>query len=81
MLPRRWDWLPRLPSWVDPLSTLVALKTGIGLSIGVSIALWLGWSATGVGFACIMLQMAYLGRALGRSILRMLGPLADRSSR
>lgn len=78
MLPRderRWDWLPRLPRWLDPLSTAVALKTGVGLSIGVTIALWLGWSATGVGFACIMLQTAYLGRTLGRSILRMAGAL------
>ena len=71
----RWDWLPRLPKWLDPLSTLIALKTCVGLVIGVSIALWLGWSATGVGFACIMLQTAYLGRTLGRSILRMAGAL------
>jgi uncharacterized membrane protein YccC len=79
MLPQagsRWDWLPRLPKWLDPLSTLIALKTCVGLVIGVSIALWLGWSATGVGFACIMLQTAYLGRTLGRSILRMAGALA-----
>lgn len=72
----RWDWLPRLPKWLDPLSTLIALKTCVGLVVGVSIALWLGWSATGVGFACIMLQTAYLGRTLGRSILRMAGALA-----
>ncbi|MGH6917842.1 MAG: FUSC family protein, partial [Geminicoccaceae bacterium] len=55
---------------------MIALKTCVGLVIGVSIALWLGWSATGVGFACIMLQTAYLGRTLGRSILRMAGALA-----
>ena len=79
MLPQagsRWDWLPRLPKRLDPLSTLIALKTCVGLVIGVSIALWLGWSATGVGFACIMLQTAFLGRTLGRSILRMAGALA-----
>ncbi len=80
MLPRReagrWDWLPRLPKWLDPLSTAIALKTCVGLVIGVTIALWLGWSPTGVGFACIMLQTAYLGRTLGRSILRMAGALA-----
>jgi uncharacterized membrane protein YccC len=78
MLPQAgstWDWLPRLPKWLDPLSTLIALKTGVGLVIGVSIALWLGWSALGVGFACIMLQTPYLGRTLGRSILRMAGAL------
>ncbi len=73
---RRWDWLPRLPKWLDPLSITIALKTCVGLVIGVTIALWLGWSATGVGFACIMLQTAYLGRTLGRSILRMAGALA-----
>jgi uncharacterized membrane protein YccC len=80
MLPQqsaaKWDWLPRLPKWLDPLSASIALKTCVGLVIGVSIALWLGWSATGVGFACIMLQTAYLGRTLGRSILRMAGALA-----
>src|SRR5918996_4268438 len=78
MLPqagRRRDWLPQLPQWIDPLSLAVALKTCVGLVIGVTIALWLGWSATGVGFACIMLQTAYLGRTLGRSILRMAGAL------
>jgi hypothetical protein len=72
---RRRDWLPQLPQWIDPLSLAVALKTCVGLVIGVTIALWLGWSATGVGFACIMLQTAYLGRTLGRSILRMAGAL------
>jgi hypothetical protein len=72
--PRR-EWLPQLPKWIDPLSLAVALKTCVGLMIGVTIALWLGWSATGVGFACIMLQTAYLGRTLGRSILRMAGAL------
>jgi uncharacterized membrane protein YccC len=79
MLPQagsRWDWLPRLPKWLDPLSTLIALKTCVGLVVGVSIALWLGWSTSGVGFACIMLQTAYLGRTLGKSILRMAGALA-----
>jgi uncharacterized membrane protein YccC len=78
MLPRAgatWDWLPRLPKWLDPLSASIALKTCVGLAIGVSIALWLNWSATGVGFACIMLQTGYLGRTLGRSILRMAGAL------
>src|SRR5919106_2656807 len=73
--PRR-QWLPQLPKWIDPLSLAIALKTCVGLVIGVTIALWLGWSATGVGFACIMLQTAYLGRTLGRSILRMAGALA-----
>jgi uncharacterized membrane protein YccC len=72
----KWDWVPRLPKGLDPLSVSIALKTCVGLVIGVSIALWFGWSATGVGFACIMLQTAYLGRTLGRSILRMAGALA-----
>lgn len=79
LLPQKgaaWDWLPKLPKWLDPLSTQIALKTCVGLVIGVSIALWLGWSPTGVGFACIMLQTAYFGRTLGRSILRMAGALA-----
>ena len=80
MLPRqaaaRWDWLPRLPRWLDPLSTGIALKTGVGLVIAMSIALWLGWSPIGAAFACIMLQTTYLGRTLGRSILRMAGALA-----
>jgi hypothetical protein len=74
--PSAWDWVPRLPKWLDPLSASIALKTCVGLVIGVSIAMWLGWSATGVGFACIMLQTAYLGRTLGRSILRMAGAVA-----
>jgi uncharacterized membrane protein YccC len=72
----RWDWLPRLPCWLDPLSTLIALKTGVGLVIAVTIALWLGWSPTGAAFACLMLQTTYLGRTLGRSVLRMAGALA-----
>ena len=80
MLPQqreaRWDWLPRLPRWLDPLSTLIALKTGIGLVIAVTVALWLGWSPTGAAFACLMLQTTYLGRTLGRSVLRMAGALA-----
>ena len=79
MLPQqgaaRWDWLPRLPGWLDPLSSAIALKTGVGLVIAMSIALWLGWSPTGAAFACIMLQTTYLGRTLGRSILRMAGAL------
>jgi hypothetical protein len=79
MLPQqslpKWDWLPRLPRWLDPLSTAIALKTGVGLVIAMSIALWLGWSPTGAAFACIMLQTTYLGRTLGRSILRMAGAL------
>jgi hypothetical protein len=80
MLPQqaaaRRDWLPRLPGRLDPLSTAIALKTGIGLVIAMSIALWLDWSPTGAAFACIMLQTTYLGRTLGRSILRMAGALA-----
>ena len=74
--PARWDWLPRLPGWLDPLSATIALKTGVGLVIAMSIALYLGWNPTGAAFACIMLQTAYLGRTLGRSILRMVGALA-----
>jgi hypothetical protein len=80
MLPQKGaaksDWLPRLPGRLDPLSTAIALKTGIGLVIAMSIALWLDWSPTGAAFACIMLQTTYLGRTLGRSILRMAGALA-----
>lgn len=69
------DWLPRLPRWLDPLSTAIALKTGVGLVIAMSVALWLGWSPTGAAFAVVMLQTTYLGRTLGRSILRMIGAL------
>lgn len=72
----RWDWLPRLPRWLDPLSTAIALKTGVGLVIAMSVALWLDWNPTGAAFACIMLQTTYLGRTFGRSILRMAGALA-----
>jgi hypothetical protein len=72
----RWDWLPRLPKWIDPLSAQIALKTCVGLVIGQSIALYLDWSPTGVSFACIMLQTTYLGRTLGRSVLRIAGAIA-----
>lgn len=72
----QWDWLPRLPHWIDPLSLRVALKTCVGLVVGLSVALWLGWSPTGVAFACIMLQTPYLGRTLGRSVLRIAGAIA-----
>jgi uncharacterized membrane protein YccC len=65
----------RLPHWLDPVSTLIGLKTAVGVVIAQSVALWLDWSPTGATLAVLMLQQTYFGRTLARAILRMTGAL------
>jgi uncharacterized membrane protein YccC len=65
----------RLPDWLDPVSTQIALKTAVGLVIAQTVALWMDWSPTGATLAVLMLQQTYFGRTLARSILRMIGAL------
>jgi uncharacterized membrane protein YccC len=64
-----------LPARLDPVSTLIGLKTAVGVVIAQAIALWLDWSPTGVTLAVLMLQQTYFGRTLARAILRMIGAL------
>jgi uncharacterized membrane protein YccC len=65
----------RLPSWLDPVSTLIGLKTAVGVVIAQAGALWMDWSPTGATLAVLMLQQTYFGRTLARAILRMIGAL------
>jgi uncharacterized membrane protein YccC len=64
-----------LPAWLDPVSTLIGLKTAVGVVIAQAIALWIDWSPTGATLAVLMLQQTYFGRTLARAILRMMGAL------
>jgi uncharacterized membrane protein YccC len=63
----------RLPVWLDPLSTLIGIKTAVGVVIAQTVALWFDWSAIGAAFPVLMLQTAYFGRTFARAILRMTG--------
>jgi uncharacterized membrane protein YccC len=65
----------RLPAWLDPVSALIGLKTGVGVVIAQAVALWLDWSPTGATLAVLMLQQTYFGRTFARAILRMAGAL------
>jgi uncharacterized membrane protein YccC len=64
-----------LPSWLDPVSTLIGFKTAVGVVIAQALALWLDWSPTGATLAVLMLQQTYFGRTFARAILRMAGAL------
>ena len=64
-----------LPTWLDPVSTLIGLKTAVGVVVAQAVALWMDWSPTGATLAVLMLQQTYFGRTLARAVLRMIGAL------